>query len=292
MCGIVGYIGNKPCEEVLLHMLSKLDYRGYDSSGIAVKADNNINLLKDTCSVSELTNFIDTYHYGFGIGHTRWATHGKSTKINAHPHFSTNKEFYVVHNGIIENYKELKQTLINNNKTFISETDTEIIPQLLEHYNAYDIHTFIDSINKLTGSYAIATINSKNNHIFLAKNKSPLYISTTDNEMFISSDPLSFSNYNSNFYILEDNEFCDVFDNMCVFYDNKHNVIDKTIHNISLDYNSSNKCNYSTFMEKEIYEIPKVLDNIINNYSDNTYLSQLNNYDIKDIIMVFSALMM
>ena len=151
MCGIVGYVGPRQAQDILLPSLSRLEYRGYDSSGIAVKDNNNIIITKDSYKVEDLKSNIETKHKGLGIGHTRWATHGEANKANAHPHISNNKEWCVVHNGIIENFAELKNMLIENGYSFYSETDSEVIPNLLEYKGVKNMNFNFKDILKMTG---------------------------------------------------------------------------------------------------------------------------------------------
>ena len=275
MCGISAYYGDNNCEEILLSFLEKLEYRGYDSSGIAVKSKNKIYLTKDACKISELKNLIKENHKGIGIAHTRWATHGKPNKVNAHPHYSNNKQWYVVHNGIIENYIELKKELENNGVILKSETDSEIIPNLLEQANVTTINQFINCISKLTGSYAICAINKNQDELYLARYKSPLYVAQTENGIYVSSDPICFAEISSVYYTLQNNEFCRIFDNKLQFYNSKCELITKPYDILNSKYSTSNKEIYSSFMEKEINEIPKVLTNIINEYIEYNYFKNI-----------------
>ena len=275
MCGISAYYGNDCVEDILISFLEKLEYRGYDSAGIAVKDKENIILTKDTCRIEELKNKITTKHSGIGIGHTRWATHGTANKNNAHPHYSNNKKWYVVHNGIIENYLELKSNLQKEGYTFYSDTDSEVIPNIFEYNNVSDIESFIKALSILKGSYAICAINTESNKMYLARYLSPLYVANTENGTYISSDPICFDGINTNYYSLENNEYCIVCDNNICFYDNNNNIIDKTISLLNHKYTKTNRDNYSSFMEKEINEIPKVLTNTIKEYMDFNYMRNL-----------------
>lgn len=277
MCGIAGFYGHKICEDVLINFLEKLEYRGYDSSGIAIKQNNKINLIKNTFKINELKENVTTKtENAIGIAHTRWATHGKVNKENAHPHYSQNKVWYAVHNGIIENYMELKKDLLKNKVKFYSQTDSEIIPQLLEYQKVNDIHSFINTINQLKGSYAICAVNNFQNSMYLAKNKSPLYIAKQNDEYYIASDPICFVDITNEYYTLNDNEYCVVFDNKLKFFNNKHKFINKKTNKLNSKYMKCTKENYSTFMEKEINEIPKVFENIIEEYKHNNYFEHIN----------------
>lgn len=288
MCGISAYYGNDIVEDVLVSFLMKLEYRGYDSSGIAVKDNNNIIITKDSYKVEDLKSNIKTKHKGLGIGHTRWATHGEANKTNAHPHISNNKEWCVVHNGIIENFAELKTMLIENGYSFYSETDSEVIPNLLEYKGVKNVADFISAISMLKGSFAICAISSNLNEMYIARNLSPIYVSTTENGTYVSSDPICFTDINPEYYSMENNEFAVVFDNKVVFYDNKCNVVNKKVYLLNSKYTHTNKEIYTTFMEKEIHEIPIVFDNIIKEYIDFNYMRNIPNdiYDIDNIVII------
>ncbi len=278
MCGIAGYYGKEICEDILLNFLSKLEYRGYDSSGIAIKENNKINVIKNNTKVNELKNEVYTKtKNAMGIAHTRWATHGKVSKENAHPVSSENNVWHLVHNGIIENYLELKQELTLNNVVFNGETDSEVVAQLLEYENANNINDFIATISKLKGSFAICAFNNFDNTLYLTKNKSPLYVATKNNNFYVASDPICFADITNEYYSLDDNEFCIVFDNNIYFYNNNCDYINKNTELLNFKYSKANKENYSTFMEKEINEIPNVLKNILTEYSKYNYFKQLNN---------------
>lgn len=287
MCGISAYYGNKNCEDILISFLEKLEYRGYDSAGIAVKSKNEIYLTKDY-KITDLKQNITKYHHGMGIGHTRWATHGSACKENAHPHYSNNKDWYVVHNGIIENYIPLKQNLKEQGFSFYSETDSEVIPNLLEHNNVNNIHGFIDSISKLTGSYAICAISKFLDEMYLARYKSPLYIANVNTETYVASDPICFDGISETYYSLGNNEFSVVSNTGIKFYNINHNEIHKEVETLNSKYTHTNKDIYSSFMEKEINEIPKVLNNILDEYLEFNYLKNLphNISDAKSITII------
>jgi glucosamine--fructose-6-phosphate aminotransferase (isomerizing) len=188
MCGIVGYIGKDKCIPKILCGLESLEYRGYDSAGIAYRKANRIIVKKEQGRLSNLKELINMDDNAYvGIGHTRWATHGKPSKVNSHPHVSG--DITLVHNGIIENYEELKDELLEYK--FVSETDTEVVPQLLEYMSGSPltpIQVFINVCNRLKGSYAIACMNKNiGDHLFLAKQKSPLYVATNGSEIFVAT---------------------------------------------------------------------------------------------------------
>ncbi|MDE6397829.1 MAG: glutamine--fructose-6-phosphate aminotransferase, partial [Clostridiales bacterium] len=191
MCGIVGYTGKRQATPILLDGLSRLEYRGYDSSGIAVANKDTVEVVKAQGRLAELYKRTGDRPAGVtGIGHTRWATHGGPSDVNAHPHYSGNKTFAVVHNGIIENYLELRAFLSDRGFTFLSETDTEIVPMLLEYYYDGDmLDAIIKTRNKLKGSYALGILHAGDGNVFYALRKdSPLVIGLVEGENFIASD--------------------------------------------------------------------------------------------------------
>ena len=229
MCGIVGYIGNKKATPVLINGLLSLEYRGYDSAGIAVIENNEICVLKDKGRVANLRKIpeIDTLESSIGIAHTRWATHGKPSKANSHPHLDNSKQFAVVHNGIIENYNELKEFLCSKGYKFLSQTDTEVIPNLIHYYYTNGISdddkflTAVKSaIDDLKGSYAIEVIsNLYPDRVIVVRKDSPLVIGTSKEENFISSDIPAILSYTKNFYLLDDYEYAVVYNDHIQFFD-------------------------------------------------------------------------
>jgi glucosamine--fructose-6-phosphate aminotransferase (isomerizing) len=173
MCGIVGYVGNRPAQTVILKALKKLEYRGYDSSGIAILG-NTVQVYKDTGRVEVLEKSAPTVPGVIGLGHTRWATHGEPSKANAHPHIDCTGKFAVVHNGVITNYQQLKEELIREGHEFLSETDTEVIAHLIEKFYQGDLeHAVVQVLSRVQGSYAIAVIAQNENRMIVAKNGSP-----------------------------------------------------------------------------------------------------------------------
>jgi len=288
MCGIVGYIGKKSAEKELVTMLKNLEYRGYDSAGIAV-INNEIEVTKEEGKISNLESIIIPTSSSIGIAHTRWATHGKPNKVNAHPHLSENKEWAVVHNGIIENFEIIKKNIEeNSNIKFVSETDTEVIPQALQYYkqDTY-INTFIEACKKLKGSFAIACLN-KNlpDTLFLAKNKSPLYIAKTHNEVIVASDPICFVGKSKEYYSLDDDEFCLVSANNITFYDNKYNIIAKSTIVLNELAETFGKQEFEHFMLKEINEIPSVLSRIVKTYRDNNPFKKIDKSKFNKVVIV------
>ena len=267
MCGIVGYIGKKNAKPILINGLSRLEYRGYDSAGIATIEDDKIQVVKSKGRVSTLESIeeIKNLKGTIGIAHTRWATHGKPSKENSHPHFDNSKSFAVVHNGIIENYIELKKFLTNKDYKFYSETDTEIIPNLIHYYYSNDLNDdnfkFLRAVtkacNELKGSFALEILSKFNpTEIIVVRHDSPLVIGKGDLENYISSDIPAILSYTKDFYILNDDEFGVLTSKTANFYDSNLNKINKKAVNIDWNSSSAEKDGYEDFMLKEIYEQP------------------------------------
>lgn len=266
MCGIVGYIGNQKATPILLNGLSALEYRGYDSAGIAVLEKNNICILKDKGRVKNLYNIdgINELSANIGIAHTRWATHGKPSKENAHPHSDNSNTFAVVHNGIIENFAVLKEFLINKGYTFYSETDTEIIPNLIHYYyynNIEDDDKFLRAVKSacddLKGSYSIEVLSKLHpDKLIVIRKDSPLVIGTSESENFVASDIPAVLSYTRKFYLLNDNEYAVIYKDKVKFYDNSLSKINKGIKTIDWDANAAEKDGFDDYMLKEIFEQP------------------------------------
>lgn len=275
MCGIVGYVGNKKAVPILINGLSALEYRGYDSAGIAILENNHINVFKDKGRVNNLNNIEDLQNQSgtIGIAHTRWATHGVPSKENSHPHLDTSGNFAVVHNGIIENYNELKLFLIEKGYDFKSQTDTEVIPNLIHYYytNINDENNkFLKAVNKacndLKGSYAIEAISGYHpDKVIVVRKDSPLVIGTAENENYIASDIPAVLNYTKNFYMLNDNEFAVIYKDKIEFYKNDLTQFENVYKTIDWDSTAANKNGYENFMLKEIYEQPQAIKNTIGN---------------------------
>lgn len=266
MCGIVGYIGNQKATPILLNGLSALEYRGYDSAGIAVLEKNNICILKDKGRVKNLYNIdgINELSANIGIAHTRWATHGKPSKENAHPHSDNSNTFAVVHNGIIENFAVLKEFLINKGYTFYSETDTEIIPNLIHYYyynNIEDDDKFLRAVKSacddLKGSYSIEVLSKLHpDKLIVIRKDSPLVIGTSESENFVASDIPAVLSYTRKFYLLNDNEYAVIYKDKVEFYNNSLSKINKGIKTIDWDANAAEKDGFDDYMLKEIFEQP------------------------------------
>lgn len=261
MCGIIGYTGTKKAVPVLINGLLSLEYRGYDSAGLAVLTpQNSIEIIKDKGRVHNLESQVQSLDFPstIGIAHTRWATHGIPSKQNAHPHVDNSNKFAVVHNGIIENYAELKNKLIQNGYTLYSETDTEIIPNLINLYYDGDILKAIEhTLKDLKGSYAIEVLSPLYpDKIFVAKKDSPLVIGTSPDGNYIASDIPAIIKYTHNFYFMEDNQIAVIDKKSVNFFDINLNPIKIDLKTIDWSSDSSDKNGYEDYMLKEIYEQP------------------------------------
>lgn len=295
MCGIVGYIGNKKAIPILIDGLKKLEYRGYDSAGISVLENNKISIIKDKGRVNNLENLlVDTNSNAtVGIAHTRWATHGKLSKINSHPHMDNSNTFSIVHNGIIENYKDIKKFLMDNGYKFLSETDTEVIPNLIAYYYKSNdlLHAVALACKDLNGSFAIEVLcKDYPDRIIVSKKDSPLVIGTTKNENYIASDIPAILSYSKDFYILNDNEIAEIFSDKLNFYNNNLEKISKKIENISWDASAIEKNGYEDFMLKEIHEQPSSIRETIGATLSNKNI-EINNLSFsKDFLSSFNKI--
>ena len=268
MCGIVGFVGRKPCAPVLLEGLSRLEYRGYDSAGIAVIENNNIVVKKTKGELKTLINLLDkgsNFKSEIGIGHTRWATHGKPSNENAHPHKSMNGKFVVVHNGIIENYASLKENLINEGYVFSSETDTEVVAALLEKlYNGNFFETVSKVLDVIEGSYALGIICADFPDEFYAVRKaSPLIVGLSDEGNMIASDIPAILPLTNKIYYLNDNEIIKMTADEVEIFDVNGNKLQREVTEIKWDVSAAEKGGYKHFMIKEIMEQPKALKDTI-----------------------------
>lgn len=270
MCGIVGYIGTKKASPILINGLLRLEYRGYDSAGISTIENSGLSVMKDKGRVKNLYNLdgINDLEGTIGIAHTRWATHGKPSKENSHPHMDNSKTFSVVHNGIIENYNELRDFLTKNGYTFYSQTDTEIVPNLIHYYynktEGNDITKLLKSIQSacldLKGSFALEIIcKDFSDNMIVVRKDSPLVIGKGDNENYISSDIPAILSFTREFYLLEDLEFVLLSRTNAKFYDKDLKPIDKKVQTIEWNASSAEKDGYEDFMLKEIYEQPTAI---------------------------------
>ena len=276
MCGIVGYVGDRDCADVLVDALSKLEYRGYDSAGIAVVEKGVIKVEKCKGRLANLVDkmAVDGKPQGHcGIGHTRWATHGEPSDINSHPH--GNKRVSIVHNGIIENYKQIKDFLIEEGYSFVSETDTETVAKLLDYYYVDDpVDTIIKVLSEIKGSYALGIMfRDYPDTVFAVRKECPLIVGVGENENFLASDVPAIIKYTRDYYLLEANEIAVVKKDSVQIYDMHKEPVHKEINTADWDVDAAEKGGYEHFMLKEIHEQPAavrdtVSPRIINGMSD------------------------
>lgn len=259
MCGIVGYVGDRDCADVLVDALSKLEYRGYDSAGIAVFEKGTIKVEKCKGRLANLVDkmAVDGKPQGHcGIGHTRWATHGEPSDINSHPH--GNKRVSIVHNGIIENYKQIKDFLVEEGYSFVSETDTETVAKLLDYYYVDDpVDTIIKVLAEIKGSYALGIMfRDYPDTVFAVRKESPLIVGVGENENFLASDVPAIIKYTRDYYLLEANEIAVVKKDSVQIYDMHKEPVHKEINTADWDVDAAEKGGYEHFMLKEIHEQP------------------------------------
>lgn len=267
MCGIIGYIGNKNSSEVIIDGLRKMEYRGYDSAGIGLWNPNKIQVIKSQGTIDTIAPSISHNPWKMGIGHTRWATHGIPDNINAHPHLSNDEKIAVVHNGIIENHNELRTYLMERGHTFLSQTDTEILPHLIEEFYKGDFYNAVLSALKLVhGSYGLIAIHSDHpDEMITARYGSPVIIGENDCEFIIASDTLAIYPHTNRVIYLKDGEIA--------HYNSKQNHInisnldnqklDLQYEVLSMNIEDTHKGQYSHYMLKEIYEQPRSLENAL-----------------------------
>ncbi|TCJ01424.1 glutamine--fructose-6-phosphate transaminase (isomerizing) [Cytobacillus praedii] len=272
MCGIVGYIGLSDTKEILLRGLEKLEYRGYDSAGIAVINDKGVHVFKEKGRIADLRNTVDLDVLAqTGIGHTRWATHGVPSTINSHPHQSASGRFTLVHNGVIENYEILKREYLQG-VNFTSETDTEVIVQLIEVFAGEGLGTeeaFRKTLKLLKGSYALALLDEQNEEtIFVAKNKSPLLVGLGDSFNVVASDAMAMLQVTDQYVELMDKEMVIVTRNAVTIKNLDGDVITREAYTAELDASDIEKGTYPHYMLKEIDEQPLVMRKIIQKYQN------------------------
>ncbi|WP_418489368.1 glutamine--fructose-6-phosphate transaminase (isomerizing) [Frisingicoccus sp.] len=268
MCGIVGYIGKAQAASILLDGLAKLEYRGYDSAGISIYDGENINTVKTKGKIKDLRELT---HDGtdltgtVGIGHTRWATHGEPSDVNSHPHVNASETIAVVHNGIIENYLELKKRLLAKGYVFQSETDTEVVTLLLDYYFDGDLlKTLSKVMSRIEGSYALGIINKDNpDEIIAVKKDSPLIVGLSEDGNYIASDIPAVLKHTRKIYILEDGEIVKLTRDNVTVYNQDLDIIEKEVTEIQWDVSAAEKGGYQHFMMKEIHEQPKAVRDTI-----------------------------
>lgn len=265
MCGIVGYIGDKNSTEILIDGLKKLEYRGYDSAGVAVFEDNNVKLIKAKGRIKNLEDKIgDSVPRGVcGIGHTRWATHGEPSDVNSHPHISG--KVTLVHNGIIENYSELREQMKAEGRVFVSETDTEVAAQLIDkYYDGDPIDAIYTAISHIRGSYAFGILFSDYpDKLFAIRKDSPLIVGIGEGENFIASDIPAILSRTNKYYLLDENELAVITSDGIQILGNDRTPVNKDVFTATWDVSAAEKGGYDHFMLKEINEQPKVLSDTI-----------------------------
>lgn len=273
MCGIVGYIGSQNAQDFVIDGLEKLEYRGYDSAGIAVNTGKSkFDIVKKVGRLKNLENALkeNPLKGNIGIGHTRWATHGKPSDVNSHPHFNKDKTLVVVHNGIIENYLELKKDLISKGYEFISETDTEVVAHLLDSLYEGDLLEAVKKMLKIIkGAYALGMMSiSEPDRIIAARKESPLIVGLGKGENFIASDIPAILKYTRDIYLIENNEIVEIKKDSVKIMDTEGNEVKRDVTHVEWDLEAASKGGYEYFMEKEIYEQPKVLMETLNSRID------------------------
>ena len=273
MCGIVGFTGRRQAAQVLLDGLAKLEYRGYDSAGIAVRdGEKDVEIVKAKGRLrvlAEKTNHGTAMHGTCGIGHTRWATHGEPSELNAHPHCSDDRNVVGVHNGIIENYQELREKLQHKGYNFYSDTDTEVAIKLIDYYYKKYEHTPVDAINhamvRIRGSYALAIMfRDYPEEIYAARKDSPMIIGVADGESFVASDVPAILKYTRNVYYIGNMEMCRLQKGNVTFYNLDGDEIEKDLVEIQWDAEAAEKAGFEHFMMKEIHEQPKAVRDTVN----------------------------
>ena len=273
MCGIVGFTGHRQAAPVLLDGLAKLEYRGYDSAGIAVRdREKDVEIVKAKGRLrvlAEKTNDGTAMHGTCGIGHTRWATHGEPSELNAHPHCSDDRNVVGVHNGIIENYQELREKLQHKGYNFYSDTDTEVAIKLIDYYYKKYEHTPVDAINhamvRIRGSYALAIMfRDYPEEIYAARKDSPMIIGVADGESFVASDVPAILKYTRNVYYIGNMELCRLQKGNVTFYNLDGDEIEKDLVEIQWDAEAAEKAGFEHFMMKEIHEQPKAVRDTVN----------------------------
>ena len=294
MCGIVGFNGNQQAAPVLLEGLSKLEYRGYDSAGIAVFNQNEVEIVKAKGrlkSLMEKTNDGQSVNGTCGIGHTRWATHGEPSEDNAHPHISFHEKIVTVHNGIIENYQELKDRLLKEGYIFYSQTDTEVATNLIEFYylkNKDPLKAISEAMMRIRGSYALAVMMKDYlDQIFVARKDSPMILGVSNQESYIASDVPAILKYTRNVYYIGNLEMACLKKGSISFYNLDGEEIEKECQEIKWDAQAAEKGGYEHFMMKEIHEQPKAVEDTLNSIiKDNQIVLDLEGLDISNLSQI------
>ena len=291
MCGIVGYKGKQQPKNFLLEGLKNLEYRGYDSSGIALKNDDEIQIIRSVGKISSLEEKVNNEKLidcSMGIAHTRWATHGIPSEENAHPHRVGNVT--LVHNGIIENASELKEELLKENVVFNSETDTEVACAIInKYYEGNAVEAINKAIKVLKGSYAFCIFFEDSDKLYAVRKDSPLIIGYAEDEVYVASDIAAIISYTNKYSLIEENEIVEIGEDVLVTLDG--NVVEKEILTATITADSKDKCGYEHYMLKEIMEEPVVLEKTLKPYNDNLdKLPDLTEYEENHIVACGSAM--
>ena len=289
MCGIIGYVGSNPALLVLLQGLERLEYRGYDSAGVALIENGSLYVEKKVGKIRELVRSLwgKELKAVAGIGHTRWATHGEVCELNAHPHTDNRGEFALVHNGIIENYRELKEELERQGVEYRSQTDTEAIVHLIAlNYDGDLLRTVLKVIKRLKGAYAFAVISTKEpNRIVAVRYGSPLVVGVGKGENFIASDIPALLPFTRTVIPLGDGEVVDLRPDGFFIYDFEGNLLTKEAMHIAWDVISAEKGGFKHFMLKEIFEQPRTLGDTIKDYISRDYEMPINLRDFRRVLV-------
>jgi glucosamine--fructose-6-phosphate aminotransferase (isomerizing) len=263
MCGIVGYIGKRNVVPILIAGLKRLEYRGYDSAGVAIIEDDQLQIAKEAGKISKLEETINQADYvsTIGIGHTRWATHGEPTRLNAHPHTDGPENIAIIHNGIIENYSVLKSMLENKGHQFSSDTDTEIVVHLIDEFYQGDFEeAFRRALGELTGAYGFAVISKyEPDKIYVARQGSPLVVGVGDGENFLASDVSAIVSHTRNVFYLNDGEMAVLSREGIETKTSTNEVVNKKVEKITYDIQAIEKSGYPHYMLKEIFEQPNTI---------------------------------
>ena len=261
MCGIVGYLGKRKASEVIVDGLEKLEYRGYDSAGIAINTGSELEIRKFKGKLAVLAEDLkkNPIEGNLGIGHTRWATHGEPSDVNSHPHFNSDKSIAVVHNGIIENYSEIRKELSEDGVEFLSKTDTEVIPHLIsKYYNGNLLEAVFKAEECLRGAYALGVIsNHANDELVAVRKDSPLVVGVGEGEYFVASDIPALLKYTREVYFLENGETVHIKGNSITIYNENREVVEKERFHVTWDIEAASKGGFDCFMNKEIHEQPQ-----------------------------------
>ncbi|MEO0258549.1 MAG: glutamine--fructose-6-phosphate transaminase (isomerizing), partial [candidate division WOR-3 bacterium] len=289
MCGIVGYIGNKDLDSVILVGLEKLEYRGYDSAGIAVIHNGRLFVRKRAGRIGDLYTLVNgmVFNGKAGIGHTRWATHGKVNDINAHPHTDCKSQIAVAHNGIIENFEELKKELEEKGHKFISETDSEVIPHLIEeYYEGSLLDATLKTVKRLKGSFALVVLSSiEPDKVIGVKMQSPLLIGVGRGEMLLASDPTPLLSHTKEIVTLEDGEICVITQNEFRVFDFNGLEKKKNVTTIEWTADMAEKGQFPHFMLKEIFEQPEVLRKNLEHYIRGNEVTLLKDFNLRRLLL-------